>query len=231
MKIKSVICASIISLHLASVAFAQTVVNWGGNYIDINVPFSRDTTFSDTIPLNPTAPYAGTSSTFYGGAQLANTITGFKLNDSSIWTYATGVNGAMVAGVDRITFDWVGNYGGTTEGAVLWKKADFLGVDSSDTVVFDLSSTLSLNMPGSFVSIRFLVQDSGIYYVSSANTSTSGVFSLTDPNDNSEWTSYAPASNLDVNSSTAVFSPHLFTNVQAVGYYFEAKNLRMEGGL
>jgi hypothetical protein len=208
-----------------SFASAATIVNWGGNYVSMNVPFRRSLSFSDTLPLNPISNYAGTSQVFYGGAQTANGLTGFT--DSG--PFSTGVNNTGNSNQlrDSIMFYWQGSPSATTEGVILWKKANFLGTTNSATIYFDSQSSLFIEPNSVALPIRFVVQDGTTYYISNVSYSVStsqtvpGTATLTDPNNSTTWAPYNPSANIDFDASTATFSRHSFTNIQAVGYYFE----------
>lgn len=200
---------------------ASVVVNWGGDYVGGPTAFSRNEAFSDTASLNPSSGYAGTSGTFYGGAQLAGTASGFETTGGDPNVYTTGITN--FGSSDRISFRWLGRHGATTQGSIVWNRSDFLNVGSDSTVLFDSSSSLSITIPDVPVTTRWLVRDGGTYYVSSANFDN-GSLTLTDPNSATTWAPFAPATNLDFNAATATFASHTFNDVRAIGYYFEAES-------
>jgi len=211
---------TIFAVDISLPASAAVVVDWEGNYVSENVSFGRDLAYSDTVPLNPRSNYAGKSAVFYGGAQTANGLTGFT--DSG--PFNTGVNNIANSNASRdlILFYWQGTPSATTEGVVIWKKANFLGRTASSVVYFDSQSSLIV-APNPAASIRFVVQDGNSYYVSQASYTADTTVTLSNPNVSTMWAVYTPSLNIDFNAATASFSPHSFTNIQAVGYYFEAE--------
>jgi len=218
---KQILLVSILTTLGFSRASANdvTAVNWGGNYVGSTQTFSDLTGFSTTIPLmNTGASYSGTSPTFYGGGHTENcTFNYFTL------PYDTGITDE--GGNDAITFSWPGNSTTSAFGEVLWQKADFLNGASATGVAFDPNSSLSYSLALAGAVARFIVQDGSTYYVSNLNFGSSTT--LTDPDNSTTWATYLPTeppSSLPFDASGATFSPHTFTDIQAVGYYFDSEN-------
>ena len=195
-----------------------TAVNWGGNYVSSTVTFPDLTGFSNTTPIiSPSGSYAGTSATLYGGASSINTTYNY------FTTPDTGItdNGSA----DEITFSWPGNSSASAFGEVLWQQADFLNGAASSTIVFDSLSSLFVSLSGNPETTRFIVDDGGTYYLSNLNFTTTTT--LTNPDSNTTWATYVPSASPSAtpfNAGTATFAQHTFSNVQAVGYYFDAEN-------
>lgn len=241
------------SLASANLSQASTVVDWGGDYVTSRQAF-RSTfrthavrewgndaltddrfagfDYSDTNVLNPTSNYSGTSGTFYGGFEL--------------WRLGNTSNGA--------NHDWMGVFNnGTTDffgwrdtngsnrrqyGMVFWKKEDFLngqdmeaGLRLDETSSFGVSEQNICNNCG--VSYRFVIEDSGQFYLSSNGYTNDGkVLTGTELMDTVTWAAFDPATNLQItpgvnsgaSSLTYNIASSFFSDITSVGFYVEKAN-------
>jgi hypothetical protein len=118
----------------------------------------------------------------------------------------------------------------TNVGALfLVNKSSFLnGLNLASNVSFSATDLLSINVArfdagvATNGAIRFVIQDGTNYYVSQTNRTTTGTFSLSNPNA-ALWAAYDPATNMNFNSG-ATFAAHTFSNVLAVGVLYDNDN-------
>ncbi len=170
--------------------------------------------FSDSTPL--ISGGTGTNTTVYGGA-----ITTWTASHA---TYHSVVR--ILASNNSIQIQANPNNGSntTTTGMIVWDKADFLNGASSQTLGFSNTDSFSVNVgflaSADSVSMRFVVNDGGTYYVSSTEKTTNsvGAFSLDDPTDDT-WATISTS-----NYSIGSFSSHTFTDVQGIGLYLDTAN-------
>ncbi len=212
-------------------------MNWGGAYVSTNQNFSslaaagsnfgnvggtgtadsqRSIGFSTSTALNPSSGYAGTSSTFYGGA------TWIRYDGSA--SPGAGFTRVSNAGsLDTITFRMDGPsagfpVSGEGYGLVAWQKSNFINLSGSQ-VQFGSSSELSVTLSSSTTAnlgeVRWVVNQGGNYFVSQSTFTTSAT--LSDP-DSVQWAAYDPNSSLKFSGSG--FTSIALTDVQGVGLYF-----------
>lgn len=109
------------------------------------------------------------------------------------------------------------------EGVYVWKKEDFLK-NNTVPVAFNEDTTLSVRIAAFTLpnnsTVRFVVKQDGKYYVSGISHRGTGKFSLTDPNKNCWW---AELNTSSANYTYGEMSSMKFTDVEAVGYYFEGQ--------
>lgn len=105
-------------------------------------------------------------------------------------------------------------------------KDNFLG-SPANAVVFDASSSLSFDVSssgnGNVTSMNLLVQDSGTWYISESFISGSNQLTINDPN-SENWAVFDMTASTNfggVNGGSISGSAHTFTDVQAVGFFFE----------
>lgn len=206
---------------LIPAAWADLVVDWGGNYVAANQAFSSGTTagfggFSagDPLQISPTTGYSGGA--FYG--QVAWTTTGSDGN------YATVVNNTSL---DRLE---IKRYSTDIKALVLWRQADFLNGMNSGTVAFDNTSSVSMNLNTlvNFDAGRVVIRLEGGaqdgYYISQESPfngtglKSAQLTSLT-------WLAYDPATSLTTfNSPTSLLADGMITNVTEIGFYTRSNN-------
>ncbi len=107
------------------------------------------------------------------------------------------------------------------KGMFVWKKEDFINGGNSAQLGFNPGDALLMNMTvggdvGGGRSVRFVVAQAGQYYVSAAEWSIAA--SLLNFGTNATQTTWAPISTSDYSIGT--FSTMNFTDIQAVGVYF-----------
>jgi hypothetical protein len=191
-----------------------TAVNWGGDYVSGNQTFTALTGFSTTTPIHNNL---GASGIVYGGARTLNSTYRYGQFPDN-----TGITDW--GDVDEMSFCWPGNASSSAWGEVFWQKADFLnGASSAPFVQFDSQSSLSVSISGTPAVTRFVVQDAGVYYVSNLSFATSTT--LNDPNNLTTWAPYIiTSSSLPFDQTSPVFAQHTFSDIQAIGYYFDSQN-------
>ncbi len=167
--------------------------------------------YSDTSPLSPTIDYYGPD--IYGGVRgRAINSTTMPFNDNHL------TNGTP----DRINIRYQPPTGVTADfHMVLYiTKDDFENVADTQTVHFDESSIMNLNLPYAISPMRWLVRDGSTFYVSEETFSGSAVrYFLTDTDGN--WAIYNPDIDIDFNSDTASFLTRDFSNITAVGFIID----------
>jgi hypothetical protein len=225
-----------------------TIVDWAGNYVDTDTSMDRYITveypvdldggnddarayvpYSDSAPINPKpeggnaygGTYAtGTSYRFYGAVLFQHYGGNFGSKWAEVWERPSGFD-RIYESADATSDGWALFY---------WKKPDFLNGASAATIVFDAASSLEvLNYAGAdgvidnnSGRIRFVVRDGAQFYLSEdyADKQTSSGFTLTNLTAR-RWAAYSPAPPYDIkfDSATAVFAPHQFSDITAVGLY------------
>jgi hypothetical protein len=161
--------------------------------------------------LSSSANYTGPD--VYGGYEsiLFDTGSGNVLaNNSLVETSTTNVS-------LRVGFNRASTVGAAGSGM-------FFFLTDGSGISFDSSSSLSLTTGsvGGTMAVRWLVNDGGVFYVSSSTfASTAGTTTnLNDPN-SITWQVYSPtATRLNFDQSVAA-SAHTFANILAAGVYFE----------
>lgn len=229
------VVSSLIALAVCNVSYAQGfLVNWGGNYVSASTDLNnknantsgndQGTNFSLTTVLSPTAGYSGTSATFYGGG-VANLTTGTTLGWSNFQIQNQG-------SADMIDFSIQhGNDQHTFSTALVWLKNDFLL--TSPQISFDASSQFAMSLTNAPTSAmnnaqaRWLVQDGSTIYLSQvAFAPTNGNYTynpFVDATNDGMWAVYAPSGlNINFDQVGAAFANHKFTDITAVGVYFES---------
>jgi hypothetical protein len=177
--------------------------------------------FSDSSPLTA----AGVRGTPLYGAVIAESIDGEAgMAESRI--KSTGLNDEVSIRVQNNTA-----VGGTRVRALLYiDKAGFLGDARAEPVSFDDGSALLIRTQDHWDSLgtsRWVVRDGATFYVSETpvalgiNTTVSLVFDS--PTDHGGSAVYDPAANanLDFDQAGAVYATRHFTDVTAVGVFFE----------
>ena len=212
-----------------------SIVNWGGNYVSGMVDLDRQgtagsnfgnvggtvtndsrrlTTFSDSTTFNPSASYTGTSSAFYGGIQV------IRYDNSS--SPATGQQRIENnSSTDRIQFRTdlsSGTGSGEAQGLVVWKKSDFLSLNSTTSTLSSLSITLDTTT--NLSEARWVVQNGSTYYISQTTFTASAT--LSNPS-STNWAVYDPASEIKFTGSS--FSAVSLSDVSSVGVYFAGNSL------
>ncbi len=187
-------------------------------------PYYSTNAFSDSNPLSPSSDYTGPR--FYGGYQYASSTVEGYLSRQQIRQYASG---------DQIYIQAYrgGGWAGSTlsiHGIYLFNQADFnSGFETGSVSVSGFSMTWSgyISTPdaGADFDGRLAVQKDGLYYLSQyvidlANNNGSMAISGS-ALENVQWAVYDPSSDLNFDSSSAVFGNLSLDSITAVGIYFE----------
>lgn len=207
------------------IANAATIINWQGDYVvntgtlAIGSATASGTTntwqYSSSVAKSPSSSYNGT--VFYGA------IMNDSLGGPQGLTQAQLVNNA--AG-DRIT---IGSNNSQTNqlirGLIFFKKEDFSSLSEASNITFDSTSSITIVNAGSSgtYTLRAAVLDGTQWYVSqTAQTSFSGTLSIADAS-SANWGAWDPTgAPIADDPSTFTTVGSSFTNIQAVGYFFEA---------
>lgn len=216
-------------------ASAEDFTNTHGGGINGSLSILNDGPRNLTPSSGYTAP-EGKSSIFWGGWMASTPDTGWSAiipgslypdtdapvaswdNNRSIWA-------------DRITIA-VNKYQARLRGMVYFSKNDFLNEMNGTAVGFDGNSSLSFSgiTDGNFgPNVRWVIQDGGTWYVSEVyGTGTYNTFftmSLDDPN-SALWAAFDPYSDGTYNAAPdSGYATHAFSNIQAVGMYFDSYDL------
>jgi len=126
-----------------------------------------------------------------------------------------------------------------------WKKEDFVNGASTSAVTFGPTSSLEIldyeggggDPRNNWGRVRFVVRDGTQFYISEdfgEPKTTTASFVLSDLL-NRRWAPYNPSApyNLRFNWASAIFAPHTFVDITAVGYYHSNDNstdLRRKAG-
>ncbi len=190
------------------------------------------TVFAANSPLNPKRP-AGLD----GGAEI-----GVNPGHTGPYNSLSQENHPINAKRVRAAGAWMNAYW-----SILWKKEDFLNGGDQYPVTFDDSSRIaSVIGRGYWWGIdqwRYIIKDGEAWYISDMSfCDLPKKFALNAgfvvqtyhvrPNDVT-WASYTPQENgyqIKFDAETATFSPHTFTDIQAVGWYI-GKNNKQETNL
>ena len=220
----------------------STGAEWGDDGLNDDV--LRNFAYSESTELNPIigAGYVSTSTNnarFYGGIQEWNLDS---TNTASV--NSTGEDVQNNAGGDRNVLDATNNATKRYYAAFAWSKADFQnGLDSTSDLIFNTSSSLSVNITENTAGggnphfdTRFMVKDGTQWYLS--NTVSSGAapttLTLSGAALTSEtWALYDPAANLQANpgvtdndaggaSGELTYLAHTFTDITFLGIYTES---------
>lgn len=226
------------------------IVDWGGDYVDADaglrgadgpvdskIDIDRDGLYndqrltiplSDLTPLSPAASRHGSSWRFYGGLILESYNRPFDYRLAQIWAEsAVKPNDKLYYGASPGTIGWDLRY---------WKKEDFLGEGSARQVVLDESSKIELiNYEGgdgvpqnNSGMVRIVVKDGEQWFISKSAglpATASATFVLRTLR-SELWAQYDPQSpnRIRFKPAIAIFEPHVFRDVQAVGYLHSNDN-------
>jgi hypothetical protein len=217
---KAISAVSLVFVALS--ANAQLAVSWGPSnaYVTSHTNsqglVGGQVVFSDTVAINPVAPYPNgqPSGTYYGGSASTST------SGITYWRILNNIAGNNSNDALSFASDLAPGNNATT--IYLWNKADFLnGFDTGSTQITGMSayayhtgasaSTLS-------GSVRWLVKVGSDYYVSEAyaTATTLSHYEITDMA-SVDWFSLTPST-----SMTAIGAQWMapdFSNVEAVGIW------------
>ncbi|QYY36702.1 hypothetical protein [Ruficoccus sp. ZRK36] len=190
-------------------------------------PYVYEKPFSDTSELSPASSYTGPQ--FFGGYVLTSTDIATGYNRQQVRT-TTGnpTLDRMVLQFDNI------DYTGTTlsfAGVYIFKQDQFNPGYTSGAVSIDgFYSIDSQCFSGLNCDARWVVEIDDVYYVNNSVFSLNGTRELTGENlQNALWAVYDPATSLNFDQSSAVFSSLALDNVAAVGLYFEKDSFTVTG--
>jgi hypothetical protein len=212
-KITTLLLTSILTLPLCAdviVDYAPTVT---ADIVGVGLS-SGNVAYSDSTARSPATGgdyTAGTSINFYGGTSTTGTGT---INQ---WYAESDTDGYRF----RLNASTVGD---TASALFFWKQANFLNGTEAGVVTLDGSNAFSVTGrrygSGTAGDIRFVVEESGSFYVSAiagAVPDSSGSVTLGDPSSET-WFNYDPASAIGTIGSAATPT---FTNVISVGVLFQ----------
>ena len=216
----------LLALSIAPSAInAATLIDWQGDYVPttqqlaIGTPTANGTTntwvYSSSVAKSPSSNYSGT--VFYGA--IMNDSAGGPLN----LTQPQLVHNA--AG-DRITIGSNNSQNNQLiRGLFFFKKTNFANLSGASNITFDSSSAITIVNPGSSgtYTLRAAVLDGSQWYVSqTAQTAFSGTLSITNAS-TASWGAWNPSgAPIADDPSTFATAGSSFTDIQAVGYFFEA---------
>lgn len=197
-----------------------------------------------------TAP-SGKSSTFYGGWSASSGTGpavpgGASGTQSGLSSRSVLQNGAGGQPGEDIMYLALDTPAPAFRGLFVFEKNDFLNGMDAGTVAFDASSELSFTgLVGGYRPIlRWVVLDGSTWYISDASFTGTGSFlfwgaavssTLSDPN-SQLWASYVPIESDSAgpylyNAAPASgYAAHSFSNVQAVGVYFDSYGVSVTDG-
>lgn len=172
--------------------------------------------YNPAEPFSPSVGYGGLSNVFRGGVQVvrlnaasvAPTLNLKVLNQSTGDRLRIGLNSDGAGAFDLVS------------GFVVWTQEDFL---KAGIVTLDLESGLALNRVAlTNCRLRLIVRDGSTFYVSASTyDSSAGLAVLSRSALASEsWSIFADPSSLRFTGTT--FAPVSFTDITAVGFYFES---------
>lgn len=217
---KAVCAASLIFVALS--ANAQFAVSWGPSDAYVNSHTNAqglvdgEVAFSDTVAINPVAPYPNSqpSGTYYGGSVSTST------SGITYWRVLNNISGNNNNDALSFASDLTSGNNATT--IYLWNKTDFLnGFNTGSTQVTGMSAyayhtgASAATLSGS---VRWVVKVGDDYYVSEAyaTTTTLDHYEITDMA-SVDWFSLTPST-----SMTAIGAQWMapdFSNVEAVGIW------------
>jgi hypothetical protein len=239
------------------------VVNWGGNYVTFDndlrgyitdeYPVNLDggtndarsyCTYSETSPLNPPTEYVGPNARFYGGVLLLKYDGRFSQRWAEIWSGSSiAPNDKLYYGAD--TYVLTNDQNTVGYDFRFWKKEDFVNGGASSRVSLGPTSKLEIldyegggGIPtNNWGNVRFVLRDGTQFYISEdfgAPGTTTTSFVLSDL-ENRRWAPYNPSApyNIRFDWASAIFAPHTFVDITAVGYYHSNDNstdLRRKAG-
>ncbi|MEX2215056.1 MAG: PEP-CTERM sorting domain-containing protein [Phycisphaeraceae bacterium] len=230
--------ATFIALAMASQASAvlTNAFDWQGDYVAVNQTynvaagaisgdFDGDAdatdngfrrTYSESTKLNPGGGYkdntGGTivGSDFYGGYQMIS---------YDIASPAVSVNNSVNQSgtVDRLRGQMnVGANGGEWAFFYSFLQGDF--INGLDTASLSGDVMFTYQNQGGVANARMVVKDGGNFFVSSAMSSGTALFTL--DSSATTWAAYDPNSNLNFDQSQ-IFSAMSFSNITGFGVYLE----------
>ena len=216
---------------IASIGFSDQVVNFAtvsGNPAALARAYTSSNTtsevwnFSDSTALFGGVATNGTK--IYGGMiqSAAPALTNVTLNVS------VNTTGKLVVQAQ-------GSGAATAKGLLLWDKADFL-TNSTATLSFGTNSSITANLSRNDGTAQWVIRNGSTYYISQTTNGT-GLVALNGTN-MGNWASWDPTANggaTFTNVPTSGFSAQTFSNVTAVGIFFNdtrtgAARFTMENG-
>lgn len=110
----------------------------------------------------------------------------------------------------------------TIHGALFIDQSDFLRGGASGSVSLGDGDFIETRFGRSYQSwpFRWLVREGETFHLSESTFTDGGVHRIEFPT-TIRWAAYDPAADLDFDAATADFAPRLFSDVTAVGLYFE----------
>lgn len=240
---RALLAALLLATATGATAAPTVVVDWGGgaDYVssdqnvrgyDTPIEYGVDLgdgysgarwycPFSDDQPLTPLESWNhGPNWRFYGGVMLHSFTNAFEFKWAEIWS----------AGPFGDQLYYGGPYGSHGWDLRYWKAADFTGVGGGEVTFAPGSRIEILHYQGgdgipanNSGRVRAVVRDGGQFWISAdsggPSASTSADFVIDDPA-TASWAPYSPGAphTLAFDAAGAVFGPHTFTHITAVGY-------------
>lgn len=237
---------------VASQTRAGSYINWGGDTVSVTTNLQGDTGtylsgsdkygdpngsttgpstvgrfFDKDTAFSPTSNYTGPL--FYGGGSVTNE-TGTNEGFHELKVANQGTTDGLQWQVDSASGDHHTNHL-----FIYFKQADFDPAYNSGTLSLDPGSAFALHTDqvtgsaGSGVDLRWVVQNSGQFYISQNVTSLSSNTSyLTNLADITGWATYAPTNasfaGLDFDPTFATWLTPAFSNLEGLGFYVEHEN-------
>jgi hypothetical protein len=229
---------------LPAIAHATEVVNYDGVNNDYGVGSGTQTIALPTptttgnytvYAYDPTTPLSApgyTGPTFYGAAWLySSDPTNFSTFSRARLTSGGGALSEIQLGIlshksgnngnsGKLTSD-VSTYGASF---IAFQKSGFTGISMSDTLSFDVDSSLLLTIQGSSNAVVYLAVEAGNqWYISSTSSTSTGLFGLSGQGLlDSTWGAWDPngGSNGQLEDAPTSFGTlgSDLTDIEAVGY-------------
>ncbi len=212
----------------AGIAHADSVVQWGERPSGAGTPGTNIVTAAggnQTI-TNTATTYTGNNSSPVVGANYYANNTGRSPYFSVAMSSASGVRIIEnAANGDRIAVYGNSVAAGTTfRGMVMWTSNAFLITDRAMTVTnVTISISQRSNANTTDQGVRVVVQQGGSFYVSEAQPFGANYLTQTFALASSSWYGFTPFASGTESIGAPAPTPS-FNNVQAIGYYFTARN-------
>ncbi len=234
---------------------AVTYLQWGGDYVSQSEALQGDTPanraggsdkygdpdpsslpsgpvivgryFSTSTAFSPTSGYSGAS--FFGGGSVTNEIgTNEGFHELSVR------NNGPTDGI-HWQVDSAGGDHHTNHLFIYFQQPQFTTGFDSGTVGLNLNGYFSLHTDqvtgsgGSGVDLRWVIRDSGSFWISENVNSLSSNSTFTDNfSAITGWAAYSPTNGsftgLDFDPLSATFASRTFSNVEGLGFYVEHEN-------
>lgn len=224
----------------------------GQGYSTLRGPvLSTSGTVANLTPGGGYAAPSGKTSAFYGGWSSSSGTDpavpgGASGTESGLNSRSVLQNGAGGQPGEDIMYLSLNTAAPAFRGLFIFEKDDFLNGMNAETVAFDETSELSFTglVGGYRPNLRWVVLDGGTWYISDVSFTGTGSFlfwgaavssTLSDPN-SQLWASYIPIASDSAGpylynaAPGSGYGAHSFSNIQAVGVYFDSYGVSVTDG-